>query len=260
LIDFPQIVHVNHANASEFFDRDVQGVRDFFRKRLGIDVERWPTWADAMGEAAEAEAAEPATASGSILRTGAIQGLRQEDDAMLVTAHERSRAAAEDGEQRQGNSDDEDDDEDDDDEEGEEGEEDDDAAEKDGDAPAAFQPLLGEGCDITADRDAEDEELERAALEAPQDIVAAGGEGRGGENDAAEEAEDGSGDESDGSAASEAAPEQIPVAGKRVRKRQTAKDARKNLQRQQKSKPARANNQKCKETRRAKSEIKEWCG
>jgi len=263
LIDFPQLVHINHANAEEFFDRDVQGVRDFFRKRLGIDVERWPTWKDAMASADEAQAAEPTSASGTILRTGAIQGLRREDDAMLVTAHERSRATGEEGGARQeGHSDDDEEDDDDDDEDDAEGEEGD-VAREDGQEAAAFQPLLGEGCET---KDAEDEELERAALEGPQEgqlaetVLAAEGEGRGGENGADEQGEEGSEDESDGSEDSEQAPEQIPVAGKRVRKRQTAKDARKNLQRQQKTKPARANNQKCKETRRAKSEIKEYLG
>jgi len=58
----------------------------------------------------------------------------------------------------------------------------------------------------------------------------------------------------------EEAPGQLNVntGGRRVRKRQTAKEARANLQKQQKKKPAKANNQKCKDTRRAKAEIKEW--
>lgn len=48
LIDFPQIVHMTHENAQEYFDRDVLGVREFFRKRLLIQVETWPKWSEVV--------------------------------------------------------------------------------------------------------------------------------------------------------------------------------------------------------------------
>jgi RIO kinase 2 len=36
LIDFPQMVSINHFNAQEMFDRDVQCIRDFFQRRFKV--------------------------------------------------------------------------------------------------------------------------------------------------------------------------------------------------------------------------------
>ena len=36
VIDFPQVVRMDHANAEFYFNRDVQGVANFFEKRFGI--------------------------------------------------------------------------------------------------------------------------------------------------------------------------------------------------------------------------------
>ena len=44
LIDFPQIVTTEHANAGYYFDRDVECVVRFFRKRFQVELEEWPTW------------------------------------------------------------------------------------------------------------------------------------------------------------------------------------------------------------------------
>jgi RIO kinase 2 len=42
MIDFPQMISVDHENAAEIFDRDVQGVRNFFKKRFGFHGAEYP--------------------------------------------------------------------------------------------------------------------------------------------------------------------------------------------------------------------------
>lgn len=46
LIDFPQMVSTSHPNAEMYFDRDVQGVRDLFRKKFGYESEDYPKFSD----------------------------------------------------------------------------------------------------------------------------------------------------------------------------------------------------------------------
>ncbi|KFB45302.1 AGAP001526-PA-like protein [Anopheles sinensis] len=46
LIDFPQMVSTSHPNAEMFFDRDVQGVRELFRKKFGYESEEYPRFSD----------------------------------------------------------------------------------------------------------------------------------------------------------------------------------------------------------------------
>lgn len=46
LIDFPQMVSTSHPNAEMYFDRDVQGVRDLFRKKFGYESEEYPKFSD----------------------------------------------------------------------------------------------------------------------------------------------------------------------------------------------------------------------
>jgi RIO kinase 2 len=42
MIDFPQMVSIDHPNAEEYFNRDVDGVRTFFRKRFGFHGAEYP--------------------------------------------------------------------------------------------------------------------------------------------------------------------------------------------------------------------------
>lgn len=284
LIDFPQLVHSTHVNAEDYFDRDVMGVREFFRKRLNIEVSEWPTWGEAIlgaGEAddeaaADAGAEAGGSASAALLRTGAIEGLRAEDDALLVAAHEHSRTQDGASGERGGENEDDDDDDDsgeeeDDDEAGGEdekqggrpGQEEENRSANDADRGTGdgaqveencpgFQALTQAGGSIPG---VEEEALEEAALQA-SNANPDGGEGCPREQDDADEA----GEDDEDSEASEG-PGQVAVAGKRrTRRKQTAKDARKNLQKEQKQKPARANNQKSKEFRKAKADIKEYLG
>jgi RIO kinase 2 len=51
LIDFPQVVHINHVNAEYYFQRDVEGVTTFFQKKFGVGlrIDDIPTFAQASG-------------------------------------------------------------------------------------------------------------------------------------------------------------------------------------------------------------------
>eukprot|EP00003_Mantamonas_plastica_P031345 TRINITY_DN811_c0_g1_i3.p1 TRINITY_DN811_c0_g1~~TRINITY_DN811_c0_g1_i3.p1 ORF type:complete len:272 (-),score=116.16 TRINITY_DN811_c0_g1_i3:50-865(-) len=42
LIDFPQMISTDHLNAEFYFDRDVECVRRFFRKKFGFECEEYP--------------------------------------------------------------------------------------------------------------------------------------------------------------------------------------------------------------------------
>uniref|UniRef100_A0A023GCV8 Serine/threonine-protein kinase RIO2 n=1 Tax=Amblyomma triste TaxID=251400 RepID=A0A023GCV8_AMBTT len=46
LIDFPQMVSTSHPNAQWYFDRDVNCVREFFKKRFGYESELYPKFTD----------------------------------------------------------------------------------------------------------------------------------------------------------------------------------------------------------------------
>ncbi|CAF4262616.1 unnamed protein product, partial [Rotaria magnacalcarata] len=46
MIDFPQMVSISHLNADYYFDRDVQCVRDFFRRRFNFESDHYPKFAD----------------------------------------------------------------------------------------------------------------------------------------------------------------------------------------------------------------------
>jgi len=214
---------------------------EFFRKRLNIEVQEWPTFQEALQDDREEEV------SGGLK----VTGFKAEEDALLVAAHEQGRAHREDVAEGV---------EDEVDEEDEEDEEKEHPGERK--EAMAFQPparpaveeglqdLLAAGSREALEEDCRMDEVLAASEPAQQaELQAPGDEAKG-------EDEDSDGEDSE----EEAAPGQVSVdtGGRRVRKRQTAKEARANLQKQQKKKPAKANNQKCKEHRRAKAEIKEW--
>ncbi|CUS13332.1 unnamed protein product [Tuber aestivum] len=47
VIDFPQMVSVDHANAKEYFERDVKCIKDFFKKRFRYTADDdGPLWSD----------------------------------------------------------------------------------------------------------------------------------------------------------------------------------------------------------------------
>jgi len=46
MIDFPQMVSTSHLNAEYYFDRDVQCIRNFFRRRFDFETDIYPKFAD----------------------------------------------------------------------------------------------------------------------------------------------------------------------------------------------------------------------
>lgn len=67
VIDFPQMVSTRHANAEMLFDRDVQCIRKFFRKRFRFESEDYPDFGEIMKEIAEVDAAATTTLSAAAL-------------------------------------------------------------------------------------------------------------------------------------------------------------------------------------------------
>lgn len=267
LIDFPQIVHLGHENAAEFFDRDAQCVCDFFRKRLNIEVEQWPQFHEVM--------ADPAGGGASLAAALPVEGLDAEADALLLRAHAdgagRRRAGRGGGEGESDSGEEEDDEED---EERLRRGDEEDAAELDAAAAdQAIEQLVPEGGHGALGRE---DDVEVAGDDAS--CGGASGDDRPGAPGGAEEedegealggeaaataAEDGEGGSDTSGAEEDDRPGQVNISSgkRRLQRRQiTAKEARKNLQKQQKQKPARANNQKNKEFRRAKHEVREWLG
>lgn len=50
LIDFPQMISVEHANAEYYFNRDIEGVKQFFKKRFRFQSDRVPKFRDIVPE------------------------------------------------------------------------------------------------------------------------------------------------------------------------------------------------------------------
>lgn len=50
LIDFPQMMSTSHPNAEFYFDRDVSGVREMFRRKFGFESEDYPKFSDIVRE------------------------------------------------------------------------------------------------------------------------------------------------------------------------------------------------------------------
>ncbi|XP_043491317.1 serine/threonine-protein kinase RIO2 [Polistes fuscatus] len=50
IIDFPQMISTEHENAEVYFERDVNCIRDFFRRRFGYESELYPTFKDIIRE------------------------------------------------------------------------------------------------------------------------------------------------------------------------------------------------------------------
>eukprot|EP00122_Pirum_gemmata_P011667 Pgem_evm1s10810 len=46
MIDFPQMISTSHYNAEYYFDRDVNGVVAFFKRRYHFEHERVPKFSD----------------------------------------------------------------------------------------------------------------------------------------------------------------------------------------------------------------------
>ncbi|WFD29284.1 non-specific serine/threonine protein kinase [Malassezia sp. CBS 17886] len=59
LIDFPQMVSIEHPNAEDYFNRDVDCVRRFFRKRFRFESDEYPRFAEVVASVAQRTQATP---------------------------------------------------------------------------------------------------------------------------------------------------------------------------------------------------------
>eukprot|EP00811_Abedinium_folium_P033375 NODE_6343_length_1680_cov_9.169350.p1 GENE.NODE_6343_length_1680_cov_9.169350~~NODE_6343_length_1680_cov_9.169350.p1 ORF type:complete len:346 (+),score=95.24 NODE_6343_length_1680_cov_9.169350:62-1039(+) len=273
LIDFPQIVHVDHPNARELFERDVLGVREFFRKHCDLDVVTFPTYDDVVSEAAqtgEKQIAKPV-----------VEGVGAAEDDLLVAAHAPGAGGGARSGGRSGGGD-----------TGESGSgdgssdgsgsgDDNDFAVAEVDAEggmggAACEPLALDGYAGLGNAGDESEhaafvavqhELEAQALREGAATTEAEVRSKelsaAGESHAAERAGAGgdstseNGDSSASGSEDSAAPGQVTIkSGRRIRRKPGAADARRNLQKERR-RPAKPNQQKSKEARKAKAEIRE---
>ena len=46
LIDFPQMISIDHPNAREYFERDVECIRTYFRRKFRFEADEAPAWTD----------------------------------------------------------------------------------------------------------------------------------------------------------------------------------------------------------------------
>jgi RIO kinase 2 len=91
VIDFPQMVSTSHMNARMYFDRDVECIRVFFKRRFNFDGAAWPTFDKVMRDhQAERDAAEQSGEQQPSAENAATQASLQLD--VLVEASGFSRA------------------------------------------------------------------------------------------------------------------------------------------------------------------------
>ena len=83
VIDFPQMVSISHSNAQELFDRDVECVMRFFRKKLNY-------WMDDSDRPVFAEIAADLVAEGAVDHELRASGFRNGDSTALNRALEAS--------------------------------------------------------------------------------------------------------------------------------------------------------------------------
>jgi len=50
LIDFPQMVSIDHPNARDYFERDVECIRTFFARKFRFEADEAPRWEDVKRE------------------------------------------------------------------------------------------------------------------------------------------------------------------------------------------------------------------
>ena len=50
LIDFPQMISIDHPNAREYFERDVECIKTFFLRKFRFEADAAPSWNDVKRE------------------------------------------------------------------------------------------------------------------------------------------------------------------------------------------------------------------
>lgn len=89
VIDFPQIVSTSHPNAEMYFDRDVECVKTFFKRKCNVECTNWPRFRDVVQETEEGDMPRGAK-SGYAMPSKPhrievkVPELSSKDDALLV--------------------------------------------------------------------------------------------------------------------------------------------------------------------------------
>jgi RIO kinase 2 len=117
LIDFPQMISIDHPNAREYFERDVECIKTFFLRKYRFEADEAPRWED-VERTGKLDHEVKASGYGGKL-TKEMESFHRE-----VSAVTNNRHGADDQEDSEDSEDD--DEEDRDDEEGEEDEDDED--------------------------------------------------------------------------------------------------------------------------------------
>ncbi|KFQ39891.1 Serine/threonine-protein kinase RIO2 [Mesitornis unicolor] len=71
MIDFPQMISTSHANAEWYFDRDVNCIKEFFKKRFNYESELLPTFKDIRREC---------SLDREIAASGYTKGMQEDDE------------------------------------------------------------------------------------------------------------------------------------------------------------------------------------
>ncbi len=198
VIDFPQMVSTSHRNAKMLFERDVEGVRAFFSKKLGYDFDQVPQFIEDTGKEIDLDVA--LKASGAMVSKDEVNDMSE-----LVIASRNQLLEDDDDDDEEGEEEEEEDDDDEDDEDDDEAEEEADEEEEDGEEEAK-RPIVqfgrkarntekmleqqrekeeakvtgkgkSKGKGKKEQESAEDEEAEEAAMAARAEAAAAAGEG-----------------------------------------------------------------------------------
>jgi RIO kinase 2 len=112
LIDFPQMISIDHPNAREYFERDVECIKTFFLRKYRFEADEAPQWEDVKRTGKLDHEVKASGYGGKLSKE--MESFHRE-----VSAVTNNRPGADDR-----NDDEEDDEEDGEDEEGEEGDDD----------------------------------------------------------------------------------------------------------------------------------------
>merc|ERR1719159_638007 len=97
VIDFPQVVSIEHPSAEMYFERDVECVRDYLRRKFGVELETNLTYAKALEAFRKNAPAESAPEGGYAMPAKpqkVVVALAAEDEKVLAAALDAARGDA----------------------------------------------------------------------------------------------------------------------------------------------------------------------
>jgi RIO kinase 2 len=98
LIDFPQMVSTSHRNAQMYFERDVDCIRAFFRKRFGYEAEDWPRWERDVVDVFLKEDGQQVALDVEVQASGFTKKAMEDFDRLKAEASESGSSESEEGE------------------------------------------------------------------------------------------------------------------------------------------------------------------